>query len=299
MDDNVAIERQLRDVAGDLPRLLAELFRTFPLGIVVARLDEERPRMWSNPACVRILGMGHELLRSRSFEHAARHLNPEDRAPALERAAQLGQGHSPVEPAEYRLMRPDGSEIWILTTPYLLEADPSPLVLWVVQDINERKRVEQDLRDERERLERTARERERQNRLLRELIEQVSLERERQRQRVEANARLLLLPLLDRIRAQAPRALVPELDALRTGIEKLGWELGITLARTEPALTPRELEICALIRSGLRTRDIARSLGLSVRSVEAHRHNIRTKLGLRGKGANLASHLAFLDRKTT
>ena len=46
-------------------------------------------------------------------------------------------------------------------------------------------------------------------------------------------------------------------------------------------LTDRELEVLSHIGEGRGTRDIAESLGLSVKTVEAHRANIKNKLGLK------------------
>ena len=47
------------------------------------------------------------------------------------------------------------------------------------------------------------------------------------------------------------------------------------------SLTDRELEVLSLIGEGRATREIAETLGLSVKTVEAHRANIKNKLGLK------------------
>jgi DNA-binding NarL/FixJ family response regulator len=46
-------------------------------------------------------------------------------------------------------------------------------------------------------------------------------------------------------------------------------------------LSDREMHIFQLLGSGLRNQQIARSLNLSVKTVETHRENIKHKLGLR------------------
>jgi DNA-binding NarL/FixJ family response regulator len=51
-------------------------------------------------------------------------------------------------------------------------------------------------------------------------------------------------------------------------------------------LSDRELEVFELIGSGLTTRQIAEKVHLSVKTIETHRDNIRTKLKL-GSGAEL------------
>jgi len=61
------------------------------------------------------------------------------------------------------------------------------------------------------------------------------------------------------------RALHPSKGAARSGIE---------------SLTNRELEVLSLIGTGLSSDSIATRLSLSVKTIEAHRGNIRCKLGL-------------------
>jgi DNA-binding NarL/FixJ family response regulator len=53
------------------------------------------------------------------------------------------------------------------------------------------------------------------------------------------------------------------------------------LAKTYPKLSPTELEICAMLRESLPSREIAEILFICERSVENHRCNIRRKLSLR------------------
>lgn len=54
-----------------------------------------------------------------------------------------------------------------------------------------------------------------------------------------------------------------------------------------PLLTQREKEVLALIADGLNNKRIASALGLSVRTVETHRLNIKRKVGIVGTAALL------------
>lgn len=56
---------------------------------------------------------------------------------------------------------------------------------------------------------------------------------------------------------------------------------GEPLPRT--VLTPREDEVVRLIAEGLTSREIARELTISVRTVERHRENVLAKLGMRDR----------------
>ncbi|WP_370247957.1 LuxR C-terminal-related transcriptional regulator [Nocardioides sp.] len=55
------------------------------------------------------------------------------------------------------------------------------------------------------------------------------------------------------------------------------------------ALSPREREIALLASRGLRSRDVAERLGLSVRTVDNHLTRIYTKLGVRGRSGLAAA----------
>ena len=59
-------------------------------------------------------------------------------------------------------------------------------------------------------------------------------------------------------------------------------------------LTPTEIRIANLIRHGSPSKEIAELLNVSPRTVETHRKNIRRKIGLERKRANLRSHLLSL-----
>jgi DNA-binding NarL/FixJ family response regulator len=55
-----------------------------------------------------------------------------------------------------------------------------------------------------------------------------------------------------------------------------------------------EIKIINFLREGRTTKEMAELLNASARTVEVHRDNIRKKLGLRNKKANLKSHLMAL-----
>lgn len=57
-------------------------------------------------------------------------------------------------------------------------------------------------------------------------------------------------------------------------------------ADPEAALSARELQVLELLRTGRTTKEIARTLALSARTVDIHRANLKKKLGLRS-GAEL------------
>lgn len=80
--------------------------------------------------------------------------------------------------------------------------------------------------------------------------------------------------------------IVAAILAVAEGRNFLGSGLAATAGRPDesrPLLSARETEILRCLADGLASRQIAETLGMSVRTVETHRHNIRRKLGLAGQ----------------
>jgi len=63
---------------------------------------------------------------------------------------------------------------------------------------------------------------------------------------------------------------------------------------TDPlaALSPRELEVAALLAEGLRNKDIAKRLTISLATVKDHVHHILDKTGLPGRAAVAIAYIA-------
>ena len=94
------------------------------------------------------------------------------------------------------------------------------------------------------------------------------------------------------MKQEAPRKIVAALREVRAGhlyvsarlrvrlLERLVSDSPAPPSSPLSALTDRELEVLRLIGRGLESGDIARALKRSVNTVEAHRANIKRKLGL-------------------
>lgn len=80
----------------------------------------------------------------------------------------------------------------------------------------------------------------------------------------------------------------------REGYELLSKHVGNAkpIEPAPPALSEREAEIYALIGQGLKPREIAEKLGISVKTFTNHRDNIRSKVG-----AENVYHLAQMAKK--
>lgn len=80
--------------------------------------------------------------------------------------------------------------------------------------------------------------------------------------------------------------IVAAIEAVSAGGTFLSPAVSKKLFRNQaarPLLTPREAEILSALGRGESSKQIARSLGLSVRTVDAHRQSIKRRLGIDGQ----------------
>lgn len=110
-----------------------------------------------------------------------------------------------------------------------------------------------------------------------------------------ANVDNFLTPIIQRLRKGGESADEKHLEILQRNVEEITSSLGLSLERQWSKLTPKEIEICNMIKNGLSAKEIARLLHASYRTIETHRHNIRRKLGLSNKKENLTSFLKTLS----
>ncbi len=111
-------------------------------------------------------------------------------------------------------------------------------------------------------------------------------------QRLASNFSLTISPIIEQLKklsASAPERVL--LDVLEFNIVNIASYFGFTISQQPDRLSPREMEICQMLRAGQETRQIARVLGVSRQTVVVHRKNIRRKLGLKGSKCKLVCYL--------
>jgi PAS domain S-box-containing protein len=81
------------------------------------------------------------------------------------------------------------------------------------------------------------------------------------------------------------------LDALETNFLEIASPFMEILSDSLQKLTPTEIQVINLIKQNKISKEIADFLGISSRTVESHRDNIRKKLGIKNKKINLRTYL--------
>jgi PAS domain S-box-containing protein len=195
---------------------------------------------------------------------------------------------------EYEIVRKDGH-----TFPANLSAsvvkDASGEItgfIAIAQDITKRKMAEHALKESEALLREQKLELEQKNIALREIIAQIEIEKRKIKDDIAANASTVLLPILEKFRADETTQ--KYVDLLRHHIQGLTSSFGGKMSEIGNNLTSREMEICNMIKGGLTNKDISRLLNISDQTVEGHRKKIRKKLGLTNKQINLTAYLRGL-----
>lgn len=113
--------------------------------------------------------------------------------------------------------------------------------------------------------------------------------------RVLTNVRELVWPYLEKLKNTRLNAIQDNyLNIALNNLQNIVSPFLNTLKSRYMNLTAREIQIANLIKQGKTTKEIAETLNVSSRAVEFHRNNIRTKMALKNRKANLSSFLSSL-----
>lgn len=166
----------------------------------------------------------------------------------------------------------------------------------VVRDITERVQSELALKRSKEELEVKSAYLEEANTALKVLLRRREEDKSDLEEDVLANVRSLVIPYIERLKQSLtgpePQAYLQVLESNLNSIIS-PFLRNVTLAHFN--LTGREIQIANLVKEGKTNKEISEMLNLSIRSVEFHRDNIRKKMKLDHRKANLRVFLMSLS----
>ena len=111
------------------------------------------------------------------------------------------------------------------------------------------------------------------------------------RKDIQANVEKVLMPIIYALLTEAPPPQKRYVELLRDNLMDISSPFIHQLTDKYHSLTPTEISICNMIRTGLRSKEIAQTRGVSAATVSRHRERIRRKLGLANTDANLTTYL--------
>jgi len=246
--------------------------------------------------------LGYESKQQATGEHSFMELlHPDDRERVLTAQEEYLQGRIPRYEVEYRLRNQAGTWQWMLSRGKVVARDEKGNALrfiGTITDITRLKEAKAELQRIQGELEQRVHERtielSESNAALTVLLKKREEDREILADQVVANASQLLEPFLDRLSECRPNEQQQVLiDILRTNIKELTAPFANNFSSKMFRLTPVEIQVANLVKQGKRSKEIAEIMRLSPGTVNVHRKNIRKKLQIAHKKANLQTMLSL------
>ncbi|MBN2543928.1 response regulator [bacterium] len=215
-----------------------------------------------------------------------------------EKWAELAKGI--VDPIyEYKILDSKNNERWIMQSNKGLFDDEGNLIAieGICRGITERKKAEESLRKAHDELERKVKERtvelEKKNTALKEVLAYISEEKLNIRREITSDIDQVLIPILAKLkRAVDPNNLIL-VELIESGLRELATS-PLNVLSVYSKLSPREIEICNMVKNGLTSKEISAELNIAPTTVQKHRQQMRKKLGITNDKINLRSYLLSL-----
>ncbi len=136
------------------------------------------------------------------------------------------------------------------------------------------------------------------NTALKVLLERREQDRKEFEEQVLGNVKQRVLPNLERLKGtRLEPGAMEYVRILETGLQEIVSPFLQRLTSSYFSLTPKEIQVAGLVKDGKMTKEIADFLNISASAVDFHRKNIRRKLGLTSRKANLRSYLLSLSEE--
>jgi len=269
----------------DVQRLLMSI--PISMGIVVDRVFR-----WINPRMCAYTGYAELEI----VGHDPRMLYPggeePERVEPITYDSALKNGNGRVTT---RWVHKDGTILHLVL--YMFPIDPNDCdsgTAFTAIDIGDRIDIEKELASTHEKLERERRALHKKNIVLHELMNTIEEEKMIVRGQVAQIVDQVLTPALKKLVCADGTINTYYYTVLDEGLREMADASG-GIIRQYSKLSPREMEVCAMIRQGISSKEIANLLYISPGTVKRHREAIRRKLGISKKEVNLSNYLRNLS----
>jgi len=203
------------------------------------------------------------------------------------------------KPANYEIpgVGPNGSTSWYMSQLWPLKRDTKVVAVTIMpSDITQQKQTEKALREREAALETRTRELEEVNSALRVLMKRKEEDKNELVENVSSNLKGLVAPYAEKLRKSGLDAKqMAYLKIMESNLDDITSPFARKFSSKYSRLTPAEIQIAHLIKDGKKTKQIAKLLDSSHRTIESHRQNIRMKIGAKNRKANLRSLLLSME----
>ena len=185
--------------------------------------------------------------------------------------------------------------LWAKASPLYNSSGSITGAIESIRDITDRKKSEKALKKRERELESKTRKLEELNAALQVLLKQREIDKDDFEGRALSNIKELIIPHIEQLKKSNLKARdMVYISLIESNLKDIISPLSYRLSSKYTTFTPKELQVINLVKEGKPTREIAKILNTSPGTVEFHRNNIRTKLNLKNKRANLRTYLMSL-----
>jgi len=164
-------------------------------------------------------------------------------------------------------------------------------ILEYLSDITERKRAEEDLKTAHEKLITEQVALRAKNIALKEVLGQIESEEKLLQIQIQNNVERIIKPILRNLEPKINLSDKQYVKLLENSLDEVTEPFTNRFEIDHSKLSPRELEVCNMIKNGMSSKDIASALNISVYTVHNQRRSIRKKLKINDDKTNLATLL--------
>jgi PAS domain S-box-containing protein len=270
-------------------------------GILIAVGKDEY--VFGNRRAAEITGYGVSELLKTTIQDIA---HPDDLEKIKETYRHIWAGKPFQRQFEITIIRKDGNKVPVEMTSARSIWDGQPAAIVIFRDITERVRAEQALQQAHHELELRVKERTRDLQIKTKSLEEMNIamkvllkKKEEDKTELEnnvlTNVKELVMPFVDKFRkTQLDGQQKTLLSIIESNLNEVVSPFTRRLSLEYLNLTPTEIQIANMTKHGNTSKKTAKVMNISPRTVDTHKKNIRRKIGLGGKRANLRSYLLSL-----
>jgi len=160
------------------------------------------------------------------------------------------------------------------------------------QELEKGRQTEDILRQNEQLLAKSNKSLEETNTALKIVLNQISQDKQEMAGNIMASINKTILPTIEKIRGKVRDSQVHTwLNMLQSNLNTIVSPFAQKLTSGYYRLSGTEIEVANLIKNAKTTKEIASLLNISHKTVEFHRNNIRSKLGIKNRPINLRSYL--------
>lgn len=169
-------------------------------------------------------------------------------------------------------------------------------VMGSLLDVTENKKAERTLRARGADLQIKTKSLEEVNTALKVLLKRREEDKTEIEEKILANVKELVAPFLKKLKStKLDRRQLAYIDILESNLKNIISPFSRKLSSAYLNLTPTEIQVANLVKQGKTAKEIAELMNVSTWTIEAHRKNVRAKIGINNKKANLRSCLLSLS----